>query len=49
MQAIEVTGQTAGNAVVDKAMAAVIESVKSGGSIAEPLKAPRSSRRWSRR
>jgi type IV pilus assembly protein PilC len=38
MQAIEVTGQTAGNAVVDKAMAAVIESVKSGGSIAEPLK-----------
>jgi type IV pilus assembly protein PilC len=38
MQAIEVTGQTAGNAVVDRAMAAVIESVKSGGSIAEPLK-----------
>ena len=38
MQAIEVTGQTAGNAVVDKAMVAVIESVKSGGSIAEPLK-----------
>ena len=38
MQAIEVTGQTAGNTVVDKAMAAVIESVKSGGSIAEPLK-----------
>ncbi len=38
MQAIEVTGKTAGNAVVDKAMAAVIESVKSGGSIAAPLK-----------
>jgi type IV pilus assembly protein PilC len=38
MQAIEVTGQTAGNTVVDKAMAAVIESVKSGGSIAAPLK-----------
>jgi type IV pilus assembly protein PilC len=38
MQAIEVTGQTAGNAVVDKAMAAVVESVKSGGSIAAPLK-----------
>ena len=38
MQAIEVTGQTAGNTVVDRAMAAVIESVKSGGSIAEPLK-----------
>jgi type IV pilus assembly protein PilC len=38
MQAIEVTGQTAGNAVVEKAMHDVIESVKSGGSIAEPLK-----------
>src|SRR5204863_3990814 len=38
MQAIEVTGQTAGNAVVEDAMAAVIESVKSGGSIAAPLK-----------
>jgi type IV pilus assembly protein PilC len=38
MQAIEVTGQTAGNAVVEEAMASVIESVKSGGSIAAPLK-----------
>jgi type IV pilus assembly protein PilC len=38
MQAIEVTGQTAGNAVVDRTMVAVIESVKSGGSIAAPLK-----------
>jgi type IV pilus assembly protein PilC len=38
MQAIEVTGQTAGNAVIEKAMDDVIESVKSGGSIAEPLK-----------
>jgi type IV pilus assembly protein PilC len=38
MQAIEVTGQTAGNAVVEKAMDDVIESVKSGGSIADPLK-----------
>jgi len=38
MHAIEVTGQTAGNTVVDKAMAAVIESVKSGGSIAGPLR-----------
>jgi type IV pilus assembly protein PilC len=38
MQAIEVTGQTAGNAVVEEAMADVIESVKSGGSIADPLK-----------
>jgi type IV pilus assembly protein PilC len=39
MQAIEVTGQTAGNAMVEKAMGDVIESVKSGGSIADPLKA----------
>ncbi len=38
MQAIEVTGQTAGNAVVEDAMDAVIESVKSGGAIAAPLK-----------
>ena len=38
MQAIEVTGQTAGNAVLEDAMEAVIESVKSGGSIAAPLK-----------
>ena len=38
MQAIEVTGQTAGNTVIEKAMGAVIESVKSGGSIATPLK-----------
>jgi type IV pilus assembly protein PilC len=38
MQAIEVTGQTAGNAMVEKAMGDVIESVKSGGSIADPLK-----------
>jgi type IV pilus assembly protein PilC len=38
MQAIEITGQTSGNWVVEKAMADVIESVKSGGSIAGPLK-----------
>jgi len=38
MQAIEITGQTAGNTVVEKAMADVIESVKSGGSIPDPLK-----------
>jgi type IV pilus assembly protein PilC len=38
MQAIEVTGQTAGNWVVEEAMGAVIESVKSGGSIAAPLR-----------
>jgi type IV pilus assembly protein PilC len=38
MQAIEVTGQTAGNTVLEEAMEAVIDSVKSGGSIAAPLK-----------
>jgi type IV pilus assembly protein PilC len=38
MQAIEVTGQTAGNTVLEEAMVSVIESVKSGGSIAAPLK-----------
>jgi type IV pilus assembly protein PilC len=38
LQAIEVTGQTAGNAVVEDAMAAVIESVKSGGTLAAPLR-----------
>ena len=50
MQAIEVTGQTAGNAVVEQAMDDVIESVKSGGSIAAPLQGrPDLPRRWSRR
>jgi len=38
MQAIEITGKTAGNAVIEDAMASVIASVKSGGTIAEPLK-----------
>jgi type IV pilus assembly protein PilC len=38
MQAIEITGQTAGNAVIEKAMADVIDSVRSGGTIADPLK-----------
>ena len=38
LHAIEVTGQTAGNSVVEDAMSAVIESVKSGGTLAAPLK-----------
>jgi len=38
MQAIEITGKTAGNAVIEKSMAEVIASVKSGGTISEPLK-----------
>lgn len=41
LQALEITGKTAGNVVVDEAMSQVINSVKRGGTIAEPLrKAP---------
>jgi len=38
MQAIEITGKTAGNAVIEASMAEVIASVKAGGTISEPLK-----------
>ncbi len=38
LQAIEITGKTAGNAVVERSMAEVITSVKAGGTIAEPLR-----------
>ena len=38
LQALDITGKTAGNHVVEKAMADVIESVKRGGTIAEPLR-----------
>jgi type IV pilus assembly protein PilC len=38
MQALEITGRTAGNAVIDDAMEAVISSVKAGGTISEPLR-----------
>src|SRR3954466_4566786 len=38
MQAIEVTGKTAGNTVVERAMDDVIASVKSGGSLSAPLR-----------
>ena len=38
LQALDVTGKTAGNVVVDDAMKSVIESVKQGGSLAEPLR-----------
>jgi type IV pilus assembly protein PilC len=37
LQAIEITGKTAGNAVVERSMADVITSVKAGGRISEPL------------
>jgi type IV pilus assembly protein PilC len=38
LQAIDITGKTAGNAVVEEAMADVVASVKRGGTIAEPLR-----------
>jgi type IV pilus assembly protein PilC len=38
LQAIEITGRTAGNRVVEKAMEQVHASVKGGGSIAVPMK-----------
>jgi type IV pilus assembly protein PilC len=38
MQALEITGRTAGNKVIEAAMASVINSVKSGGTINEPLR-----------
>ena len=37
MQAIEITGKTAGNAVIERSMADVIANVKNGGTISEPL------------
>jgi type IV pilus assembly protein PilC len=38
LQALDITGKTAGNAVVERAMGAVVDSVKSGGTIAAPLR-----------
>jgi type IV pilus assembly protein PilC len=38
IQAIEITGKTAGNAVIERAMGDVIVSVKSGGNISDPLR-----------
>ena len=38
LQALEITGKTAGNAVVERAMGDVIESVKNGGTISAPLR-----------
>lgn len=38
LQAIDITGATAGNYHIEKAMAEVKDSVQRGGSIAEPLK-----------
>jgi type IV pilus assembly protein PilC len=38
MHAIEITGKTAGNAVIEASMQSVIANVKAGGTIADPLK-----------
>src|SRR4051794_1500148 len=38
LHALEITGKTAGNWCIEKAMNDVIDSVRSGGTIAEPLK-----------
>ena len=38
LQAIEITGKTAGNAVIENSMGEVIDSIKGGGTIAAPLK-----------
>jgi type IV pilus assembly protein PilC len=39
LQAIEITGKTAGNVVIENAMEGVVDSVKNGGTIHAPLKA----------
>jgi type IV pilus assembly protein PilC len=39
MQALEITGKTAGNWCIEKAMSDVIDSVRQGGTISDPLKA----------
>jgi type IV pilus assembly protein PilC len=38
MLALDICGKTAGNAVLERSMSSVIDSVKAGGTIAEPLK-----------
>jgi type IV pilus assembly protein PilC len=37
LEAIEITGRTSGNKVIENAMAEIRESVKGGGTIAEPM------------
>ena len=39
LQAIEITGKTSGNRVIEKAMYAVSESVRAGGSLTTPMRA----------
>jgi type IV pilus assembly protein PilC len=39
LQALDITSKTAGNHVIEEAMGKVMESVKNGGTISDPLKA----------
>ena len=39
LQAIDITGRTSGNSVIEKAMDAVGESVRGGGSLTTPMRA----------
>jgi type IV pilus assembly protein PilC len=41
MQALDITGKTAGNAVLERSMGDVINSVKTGGTLSEPLRQAR--------
>jgi type IV pilus assembly protein PilC len=38
LEALDITGKTAGNVVIEKAMGEVVDSVKQGGTIADPLR-----------
>jgi type IV pilus assembly protein PilC len=38
IQALDITGATAGNVVIEKAMEGVVTSIKGGGTLSEPLK-----------
>ncbi len=38
LEALDITGKTAGNVVIERAMGEVIDSVKRGGTIADPLR-----------
>lgn len=38
LQALDITGKTAGNAVIERAMEAVVASVRNGGTVSAPLK-----------
>ena len=50
LEAIDITGKTAGNKVIEKAMYNVLESVKKGGSLTAPMmEVPEAFPAWSPR